>query len=225
MTRQTCVGRVARDVRAGKRLLHVRPAAVSRVRSPGSTRRPMRNAGTKAYNAPPYATSTSPSSGAATRPISTAQAPSAIVPCPHAVEYPSLCQRRTPQSAPSSSGGTRSSRTCRRGHAAHGSAGVASARRPAGANSSSRSRSRSSCSNRRSRNSSTPSSSVDRSDSRKSASDNGSARRSSTDNRAARHRSGLERTRARSSPAPGSRARARSPRRRGFRATPTIRRP
>jgi hypothetical protein len=31
-------------------------------------------------------TSTSPSSGAATRPVSTAHAPSAIVPCPHAVE-------------------------------------------------------------------------------------------------------------------------------------------
>src|SRR5438045_1640003 len=43
----------------------------------------------------------------ATRPDSTAQAPSAIVPWPHAVEYPSLCQNSTPRSAPSSSGGTR----------------------------------------------------------------------------------------------------------------------
>src|SRR6218665_1127494 len=39
-------------------------------------------------------------------PVSTAHTPSAIVPCPHAVENPSLCQKRTPKSAPSSSGGT-----------------------------------------------------------------------------------------------------------------------
>ena len=52
-------------------------------------------------------TSTTPSPGASTRPVSTAHAPSAIVPCPHAVEYPSLCQKSTPSSAPSSSGGTR----------------------------------------------------------------------------------------------------------------------
>src|SRR3954447_12274080 len=52
-------------------------------------------------------TSVTPSGWAATRPDSTAQAPSAIVPCPHAVEYPSLCQNSTPRSAPPSSGGTR----------------------------------------------------------------------------------------------------------------------
>ena len=51
-------------------------------------------------------TSTTPVSGAATHPLSTAQAPSAIVPCPQAVEKPSLCQNSTPRSAPSSSGGT-----------------------------------------------------------------------------------------------------------------------
>jgi hypothetical protein len=48
----------------------------------------------------------SPSPAAARRPESTAHAASAIVPCPHAVEKPSLCQNRTPRSAPSSSGGT-----------------------------------------------------------------------------------------------------------------------
>ncbi|GHI25840.1 hypothetical protein Shyd_72110 [Streptomyces hydrogenans] len=50
-------------------------------------------------------TSRSPSP-AGTRPLSTAQAASAMVPCPQAVEKPSLCQKRTPRWAPSSSGGT-----------------------------------------------------------------------------------------------------------------------
>jgi hypothetical protein len=53
------------------------------------------------------AISVSPSGAAATRPDSTAHAPSAIVPCPHAVEKPSLCQKSVPKAAPSSSGGTR----------------------------------------------------------------------------------------------------------------------
>src|SRR6218665_2195920 len=39
-------------------------------------------------------------------PVSTAHTPSAIVPCPHPVENPSLCKKRTPKSAPSSSGET-----------------------------------------------------------------------------------------------------------------------
>ena len=52
-------------------------------------------------------TSTLPSSGAATRPVSTAHTPSAMVPCPQAVEKPSLCQNSTPRCAPGSSGGTR----------------------------------------------------------------------------------------------------------------------
>ena len=51
-------------------------------------------------------TSTVPSAGAATRPASTAYAPSAIVPWPQAVEKPSLCQNSTPSWAPGS-GGTR----------------------------------------------------------------------------------------------------------------------
>ena len=51
-------------------------------------------------------TSTLPVSGAATRPVSTAHTPSAIVPCPQAVEKPSLCQNSTPRWAPASSGGT-----------------------------------------------------------------------------------------------------------------------
>ena len=51
-------------------------------------------------------TSTLPVAGAATRPVSTAHTPSAMVPCPHAVEKPSLCQNSTPRWAPSSSGGT-----------------------------------------------------------------------------------------------------------------------
>ena len=51
------------------------------------------------------ATSVSPSAGAATSPDSTAHVPSAIVPCPHAVENPSLCQNSTPSRAPASSGG------------------------------------------------------------------------------------------------------------------------
>jgi hypothetical protein len=42
-------------------------------------------------------TSTLPVSGAATRPVSTAHTPSAIVPCPQAVEKPSLCQNSTPR--------------------------------------------------------------------------------------------------------------------------------
>ena len=50
-------------------------------------------------------TSVAPSAAAWTRPVSTAHAPRAIVPCPHAVENPSLCQNRTPKSAPASSGG------------------------------------------------------------------------------------------------------------------------
>ena len=41
-----------------------------------------------------------------TRPLCTAHAPSAIVPCPQAVEKPSLCQNSTPKCAPSSSGGS-----------------------------------------------------------------------------------------------------------------------
>ena len=65
------------------------------------TRAPTRPEGTS------IASSTSPSSGAATRPDSTAHAASAIVPCPHAVENPSLCQNSTPSSAPASSGSTR----------------------------------------------------------------------------------------------------------------------
>ena len=40
-----------------------------------------------------------------TRPVSMAQAPSAMVPWPQAVLNPSLCQNKTPKSAPSSSGG------------------------------------------------------------------------------------------------------------------------
>ena len=51
-------------------------------------------------------TSTAPVSGASTLPLSTAQAPRAMVPWPHAVENPSLCQNSTPKWAPSSSGGT-----------------------------------------------------------------------------------------------------------------------
>ncbi len=53
-------------------------------------------------------TSAGPVASASTRPVSTAQTPSAMVPCPHAVEKPSLCQNRTPRSAPASSGGTTS---------------------------------------------------------------------------------------------------------------------
>src|SRR5215217_4896240 len=49
----------------------------------------------------------SPSAIASTRPDSTSQAPSAIVPCPQAVEKPSLCQKSEPIAAASSSGGTR----------------------------------------------------------------------------------------------------------------------
>src|SRR6266508_1678974 len=51
-------------------------------------------------------TSVTPSGSAATRPLSTAHVPRAIVPCPHAVEYPSLCQNNTPKCAPSSLPGT-----------------------------------------------------------------------------------------------------------------------
>src|SRR5437660_3087420 len=53
------------------------------------------------------ATCVTPDGSAATRPDSTAHAPSAMVPCPHAVENPSLCQNSTPNAAPSSSGGVR----------------------------------------------------------------------------------------------------------------------
>jgi hypothetical protein len=52
-------------------------------------------------------TSVVPSAGAGTRPERTAQAPSAMVPWPQAVENPSLCQNSTPRCAPASSGGTR----------------------------------------------------------------------------------------------------------------------
>ena len=37
-------------------------------------------------------------------PVSSAHVTSAIVPCPHAVEYPALWKKTTPRSAPSSSG-------------------------------------------------------------------------------------------------------------------------
>ncbi len=40
----------------------------------------------------------------ATSPSSIAQVASAIVPCPHAVEYPALWKKTTPRSAPESSG-------------------------------------------------------------------------------------------------------------------------
>lgn len=52
-------------------------------------------------------TSVTPSGAASTRPSCTAYTPSAIVPCPQAVEKPSLCQNSAPNRAPGSSGGTR----------------------------------------------------------------------------------------------------------------------
>jgi hypothetical protein len=51
-------------------------------------------------------TSVTPLGSAGTRPLRTAQAPSAMVPWPQAVEKPSLCQNSTPKWAPESSGGT-----------------------------------------------------------------------------------------------------------------------
>ena len=83
---RAAVGHVDRDARRRRRRARPRTTGRCGRRRPRRPRRAVRTRATTRPEGTSIVTSTSPSRGAATAPDSTAQAPSAIVPCPHAVE-------------------------------------------------------------------------------------------------------------------------------------------